>query len=200
MHPIETNNKRSLNRLVRQPDHLWQLSLNDDNLITRNIVNISPGGLSFKAPMSAFIENGQIVKFKLTLKPGEAFEGEGQIRWSRKPNDKLGQMGLFGFQFLNIPTAADSLIMKEINDSLLRARRHLIEEGVLSPSLNRNEKTKKSIRARLASLFGGIVAATLIVAFFAALWIQEHAHPQDSIAETFNKALARKLSSTQDLN
>src|ERR1700677_535483 len=58
------DNRRSNFRLQRKPEHPWQLSI-DDDLITKNIVDLSATGMSFKAPTSFNMEPGQTLNMSI---------------------------------------------------------------------------------------------------------------------------------------
>src|SRR5665213_1486598 len=99
-------NLRSTPRLPRKSSDYWQVNINNDELITRNIVDLSPMGLSFKAPLRSNFELGQTINIEVKLAPEKTFEVEGKIVWTR---DKQ-----FGLKFSRVPVFIDSFIMKAI--------------------------------------------------------------------------------------
>jgi hypothetical protein len=187
-------NKRNSARLLRQSADTWQLRVEDDKLITRNVVNISPGGLSFKAPLWSQFENGQKLKFNLCLNKQDCFEFEGRVVWVKKIEDAPGSMQQLGVEFINLPTWADISIMKQINDNHLRNRREAIERGF--PLTKR--PSPKDAKALLKALAGGVVIMGFLIALIVAAHIHQQAHPEESIAYKFNKAfLERTISNIE---
>jgi len=59
------DNRRNNYRLVRRPEHSWQLNI-EDHLITKNIVDISATGLAFKAPSSFKLGVGQTLNMAIS--------------------------------------------------------------------------------------------------------------------------------------
>src|SRR5271154_3671051 len=114
-------NRRENYRLLRKPEHSWQLSV-DDALITKNIVDLSATGLSFKAPTSFNMEPGQTLNLNISLKPGESFECQGRIIWSRSDSPSSRTMKLFGVQFEKLPAKIDAMIIQELYKETLKVR------------------------------------------------------------------------------
>lgn len=184
---------RQAMRLARQSDHSWQLHLEDDRLITKNITNLSATGMAFKAPGSSDIREGQTLKFNLSIEPGVSFECEGRVLWARGASP--GSMRQIGIQFSKLPIPLDSAIVRQINEYALRTRKDRITKG-------RRPLTQKIVMVApppVRTLIVRIVGATLIMAltsaFLTALLMHKLAHPEQSIAHTFNHSLIRKLSS-----
>jgi len=182
-------NRRGNYRLVRKPEHSWQLSI-DDALITKNIVDLSATGLSFKAPTSFNMEPGQTLNLNISLKPGESFECQGRILWSRSDSPTSRTMKLFGVQFEKLPARIDAMIIQELYRETLRIHwSQPKDEGV---PLTTNYLPPEIPRDWLP-YFRQFVTIILIAAFFMAARIYERTHPQDSIEYRFNQGLAKKL-------
>jgi hypothetical protein len=187
-------NKRLAARLHRQSSDAWQLRVEDDKLITRNILNISPGGLSFKAPLWSQFESGQKLRFSLCLNKQECHDLEGRVVWVKKVEDAPGAMQQLGVEFVNLPARADISIMKEINDTYLRSRREAIEMG--RPLVKR--VSHSDAKAMLKALAGGVIIMSFLIALIVAAHIHQQTHPEESIAFKFNKAfLERSISNTE---
>lgn len=182
-----SENKRNVTRLLRKSADVWQLRVEDDKLITRNISNISPTGLSFKAPLGSKFESGQRFRFQLCLNKEECFEFEGRIVWVKKADDVPGAMQQLGVQFENLPAWADASIMKQINDSDLEERRTQLKMGERTPT--KSPRKKLSLKALVATIAGTFILASLVAAFILAIYIHQQSHPEESIAYKFNKAL-----------
>lgn len=178
-------------RLPRQPEHTWQLRLEDDRLITKNIVNLSAGGMAFKAPLSSDIHPGQPIKFSLSIESGAAFECEGRVLWGRVSSDKPGSMKQFGVQFSKLPPSLDAAIVKQVDlfaakskrEKYLKNKRPLAEKIVMS--------APKPLRAILIKILGAILIVSLTGAFVAALLMHRDGH-------SATQSLARKISSDFD--
>jgi hypothetical protein len=181
-------NRRENYRLQRKPEHSWQLSI-DDALITKNIVDLSATGLSFKAPTSFNMEPGQTLNLNISLKPGESFECQGRILWSRSDSPSSRTMKLFGVQFEKLPSKIDAMIIQELYKETLKIRwNQPKEEDFLTTSYLPPE-----IPRDWFPYFRQFLTLILIAAFFMAARIYERTHPQDSIEYRFNQGLAKKL-------
>jgi PilZ domain-containing protein len=185
----EIENRRLNYRLARKPEHPWQLSI-DDTLITKNIVDISATGISFKAPSSFTMEPGQTLNLSISLKPGEHFDCQGRVLWRRADAPASHTMNLFGVQFDKLPAWVDAMIVQELYKEALKvrwARPTLLEAPVISlPS-------KKEITPDWNHILRQVLAVALIASFFFAARLYEKSHPQDSVEYKFNQGLAKKL-------
>ncbi len=189
-----SKDKRSIIRLDRHSSDSWQLRIEDDKLITKNITNISPTGMSFKAPLWSEFREGQRLRLNLSLSKDESFDCEGEIVWAKKIEDAPGAMQQFGVQFMRLPAKIDGAIMKAINDDALRDRRVAFDKrGRLSTDKLKPEMTARSLIASIAGVF---VIAALAAALLTAIYLHQINHPEESIAYKFNRAfLNRSISS-----
>jgi hypothetical protein len=186
-------NRRSVARLSRPHDHSWQLRVDEDRLITKNIINISPMGMSFKAPGSMPLKPGETVRLSISLSSQETFECEGRILWSRPATEKAGSMQLVGVQFFSIPARYDALIMKHLHDIQLRDRRDDLKQAkFVSP--RQRTKAEMTVRSMAAMIISAVIIAAFTVALLTAAWLHSQNHPEQDIARKFNDAMARKLS------
>jgi len=113
-------NRRSNFRLARRFEHPWQINI-DDNLITKNIVDLSASGMSFKAPASFNLEPGQILNLTVYLNPEDHFECQGRILWSKSDFTGSRTMKLFGVKFENLPLSIDTRIAQELHKEAIKA-------------------------------------------------------------------------------
>jgi hypothetical protein len=175
--------------------------LEDDRLITKNIINLSPTGMAFKAPSSSDISPGQNLRFTLSIVPGEAFECEARVLWVKPAHERPesgGSMRKVGVEFSKLPPTLDAAIVKQINEFVLRSRRQRIEAGRRPFTRKIVLSTPPSMRSAVNSLLAAIVIAALSGAFVMAMWIHQKSTPDDSIARKFDEGLLRKLSSEKD--
>lgn len=189
MSEIAIENRRQNYRLARKPEHSWQLSI-DDALITKNIVDLSATGISFKAPTSFNMEPGQTLNLNISLKPGENFECQGRILWSRSDSPTSRTMKLFGVQFENLPARIDAMIIQELYRETLKIRWNQPKDANLNSS---SLYLPPEIPRDWFPYFRQFLTIILIAAFFMAARIYERTHPQDSIEYRFNQGLAKKL-------
>jgi hypothetical protein len=188
---LSNENRRDLKRLNRSTGHTWQIHVDNDACITKNISNISPSGLAFKAPSSSHFAQGQRLKLSLSLKKGESFDCEGEVVWIRSSEDIQGSMKHLGLRFSKLPTRIDTAIMKEINDSLLLSRRLAFEKGQVN--INDTLKKKNSLQSWMATLCSLFVVISMVSALMAAVYIHQKAHPEETLEYTFNKAMIKKV-------
>ena len=186
-------NKREISRLSRQPEHSWQLSIEGDMLITKNITNISPSGLSFKAPFSTQLQKGQVVKMNLVLDHEDSFDCEGEIIWVIDSLESSGSMRQLGVKFSKLPARFDSTIMHEINIYSLKEKRATLESGRV-PEFHRSQlKQIKTLRSIVLTVCGVLVLVATTAAFVTAIYLHQSAHPEESIEYQFNKAIIKKV-------
>jgi len=188
MAEIAFDNRRQNYRLFRKSEHPWQLSVNDA-LITKNIVDLSASGISFKAPASFNMEPGQTLTLNISLKPGESFECQGRIRWSRSDSNSSRTMKLFGVQFEKLPARIDAMIVQELYKEALKIRWSQPKNEESSSTLY----LPPEIQRDWFPYFRQFLMVILIAAFFMAARIYERTHPEDSIEYKFNQGLAKKL-------
>lgn len=186
-------NKRSINRLPRQPEHSWQLKIEDDMLITKNISNISPAGLSFKAPLSANFKKGQILRMNMSIQKGDSFDCEGEIVWALEAIEANGSMRQLGVRFSKLPARIDTSIMQEINSFVLREKRLSLESGQVPEFHKPRVKEGKTLRSLIITACGILVLIATTAALITAIYIHQMTHPENSIEYQFNKALLKKV-------
>lgn len=195
---LHNSELRTAARLPRQAEHSWQLRLEDDKLITKNIVNLSAAGMAFKAPASSKFSPGQALRFSLSIEPGTSYDCEGRVLWAKASTEKPGSMHQIGIQFSKLPPQLDASIVKQIDeynhrsqrDRMKKGRRPLTEKIVMS--------TPQPLRAILIKIFGALIIMSLTSAFLAAMWIHKEAQREQSLAQKFNQSLMRKISSSND--
>ncbi len=189
-------NKRSILRLNRKPNHSWSLKVDDSKLITKNITNISPTGMSFRAPLWTEFYDGQVLLFNLSFTKEDNFECEGEIVWIRKIEDNLGVMYQFGVRFQKIPAKTDAAIMRAIHNEALRERQFTVQTS--TPISSRSVNKKPFLSSVFSTVFGFIFIASLTAAFLTAVFIHHINHPEESISHIFSQALInRNISSSK---
>ena len=186
-------NKREINRLPRQPEHNWQLKIEGDMLITKNISNISPTGLSFKAPLSANFSKGQVLKMNLSIHKEDSFECEGEIVWALDAAEANGSMRQLGVRFSKLPARFDSSIMHEINDFALREKRQALALGQVPEFHRTNVPNAKTLRSLFITACGILVIIATSAALITAIYLHQMAHPENSIEYQFNKAMLKRV-------
>ncbi|MDZ4676500.1 MAG: PilZ domain-containing protein [Oligoflexia bacterium] len=182
--------KRQIHRLQRKSHHNWSLRIGDDALITRNITNLSPAGLAFKAPEWSEFKMGQQIKVQLYLNKDENFECEAKIVWVKQAEERTGSLNALGLEFSKLPTHVDTAIMKLVNDDALEGRR-------LNFSKEFSEKfliTKKfDFRSAFSKIMGALMIASLTAALMAALYLHKHNNPEESLAFKLTNAFNKRL-------
>lgn len=188
MAEIAAENRRQNYRLTRKPEHSWQLSI-DDNLITKNIVDISASGIAFKAPSSFAMQPGQTLNLNISLKPGESFDCQGRILWSRSDTPSSHTMKLFGVKFEKLPARIDAMIVQELYKEALKARWENPTAGEPLMAHISHPSDPNEVNHFIRQ----VITLALIAAFFLAARIYEKTHSQESIEYQFNQGLAKKL-------
>lgn len=192
--PLGTNLRQSI-RLPRQPEHSWQLRLEDDRLITKNIINLSATGMAFKAPASSDIHLGQTLRFSLSIdEAGEDenrkfFECEGRVLWTKASADKPGSMHQIGVQFSKLPSSLDEALVRQVNAFSLRNQKEKVLKGKQPLTQKLVMSAPPSIRNFLMKVFGAVIIMSLTSAFLTALWMHKAIHPEQTV---------RTLSSSTD--
>jgi hypothetical protein len=189
--------QRHTGRLSRKDETHWVLNINNGELVTKNVVDLSPRGLAFKAPKKADYKRGQRIQVNLKLEH-EAPEVEctAEVVWVKPAEETLtGTSHHLGLQFVDLPAQADEAIMKRMNKIMLDQRRREVSEG-----------KKESVAKRMDSqpiqfmnpVVGMITVAILIGAFMAAVLYHESHFPQDTLAYKFQTAPFWKKQSSSD--
>lgn len=182
-------NKRELHRLPRRPDHNWQLRVDGDMLITKNIMNISPTGLAFKAPLSSKLRAGQVIHVTVSLTEDENFDCDGEIVWSSESLEVSGSMKQLGVRLLNLPARIDAAIMRELNFNALKLRRQALDTDLIPQfKLERNFQ-KVSFYSFALKICGMALVAATSAALIAAIYIHQQTHPEDTFEYKFNHAM-----------
>jgi hypothetical protein len=194
--PNPTKEKRSDLRIQRHRDLLWQLNLEDDSLITQNIINISQKGLAFKAPTSSGIAAGQFVRFTLSLNRGQTFECEGRVIWVNDSKERQGSMKQFGIIFLKQPPTLVATLSQAIQNLDFQKKETIRDE---TPQKERRGALEEFFFSSLwPSLIAGLLVVALTSAFLTAVWLYDQTHPADALAKRTNHHSARKLSSSSE--
>lgn len=176
------HNLRSTPRLKRRSEDSWQLSLNHDELITRNIIDLGPRGLAFKGPKRAQFEKGQVVDIHVRLTPEKSFETKAKIIWVREH--------LFGLKFSKVPASIDAYIMKNVHHAAVAP---LYEDefhpNVMKTIHDMRMKQKSWEDSKMfSSTMGFLTIAAMTAALVAAIYINQQKFPE--------RALATKLTET----
>jgi hypothetical protein len=186
-------NRRNLQRLGRSASHKWELKVNGDSLITKNISNISPSGLAFKALASTVYKRGQALKIHLSLTGQDHFDGDAEIVWIKETSDSHGSMKLLGLRFLYPSFRFDTAIMSELHSNALKERRALLAEDLsLSRNFHQNFKIRPNIRSLIKNLCALITLISMTTALITAVYLHQKAHPEESIEFKFNEGLMKK--------
>ena len=194
-----TQDRRDLQRLNRSSEHSWVLTVNGDALITKNIANIGPSGLSFKTPTSSSFALGQNLRLTISLKKDESFDCEGKVVWAKDSKETVGSMQLLGIRFSNLPSRVDMAIMREINDSLLSSRRQAIAQGQADPQTrNKSQKRRTTWHSVVFMTCGIFVFLAMTAALITAAYLHQQAHPEYSIEFKFNQAMMKKMFNLND--
>jgi len=178
---MSLKNQRQTSRLSRDGESQWILNINNGELVTRNVVDLSPRGLAFKAPRKADFRKGQRLQVNLKLEHEmPEVECTAEVVWVKPAEETLaGTSHHLGLHFVDLPAQADELIMGRMNRLLLAQRRREIREG-------RKESVIVAIQATpiqfMNPVVGMIAAAILIGAFLAAVIYHERNFPQDTLA------------------
>jgi hypothetical protein len=182
---MNQSNNRNTPRLPRQSKDLWQIHINHDELITRHIMNMSPTGLSFKAPQRVHFEEGQKVQLFVQVSPTETFECEAKVVWQQDQQ--------YGLRFSKIPQYFDAWIMKAINEFFLETK---AATAGWAPSFDtssfRGAQRGLERNNFLYSAMGLAMIAVMTVAFIASLFISQHRYPEYNISNIFQRALLQK--------
>jgi hypothetical protein len=190
MSAISLENRRSQFRLPRKFEHPWQINI-DDTLITKNIVDLSPSGMAFKAPASFNLEPGQIINLTIFLNTENQFQCQGRILWTKADFSDSRTMKLFGVKFENLPAALDTRIAKELHKEAIKAHwenpKAQETSRRLTPALLNSNNT-------VTEIIGQVITFLLIAAFIIASHLYQRSHPEDSIEYRFNQGLVKKLS------
>jgi len=153
---------------------VWQVNINNDELITRNIVDLSPSGLSFKAPQRSQFEPGQVITLKVNLGTEKSFEVEGKIIWTK---DKQ-----FGLKFSKVPVFIDTFIMKAIQEWALRPSLEVDSRVAESLSIFRSSRKKIEANWLLSTTMALITVAAMTAALVTAAYIHQQRHPEESLS------------------
>ncbi len=187
---IQAENKRNTFRIAPQSGKAWQININHDELITRNIVNISPTGMAFKAPVRSHFEEGQRLHLTINMATDGEFAGsfdcEGKIVWAKNHQ--------FGLEFSKVPQFFDALIMKAVHEYQMAPRRMQLENqwgfpaGSLRKATKFNEK-KSLFPSMLNLILTGLISFALIFAIF----IHQQNNTQYSLADIVEQAFHKRL-------
>lgn len=175
-----SHNNRSTQRLWRKSTDMWQIAINQDELITRNISNIGPEGLAFKAPAKTQFQKGQTVNIQFQLSPERSFDIQGQVMWSRDNQ--------FGLKFSKIPMILDSFIMSSIHELALSG-----DAGSSITSEFRNVQRAHEKKDILSSAMALFIVAIMTTAFALSVFIQQK-NPETKLANQYEKSFSRYLS------
>lgn len=155
------SNLRNTPRLSRKSSDFWQININHDELITRNIIDVSPSGLSFKAPARSQFLPGQLLQLEISLDKEKQFETEGKVIWSKD--------GQFGIKLSRMPQFIDAFIMQTIQELAVQP---LWKDERVAKSLSgfrssaREWETKKYVSSAFALFTVAAMTAALVLASF----------------------------------
>ncbi len=187
--------KRQTNRVQRKQHHNWSLRIGEDTLITRNITNLSPTGLSFKAPEWSEFKSGQEIKVQFFLNKDESFECEAKIIWIKQTQERAGNMQVLGLEFSKLPLKIDGAIMKLINDEALNDRRTNFSKDFSDKFLI---LPKSNFKTAFGKVMGALMVVSLTASLMAALYLHEKFNPENTLAYKLSNVFNKRLS-TLDL-
>ncbi|MBK9293472.1 MAG: PilZ domain-containing protein [Oligoflexia bacterium] len=179
-------NLRNTQRLLKAPTEFWQINVNYDELITRNIINLCPGGVAIKTPQRVKFERGQWLHLQIWLSPEKHFECEAKVVWVLEQS--------YGLQFFKIPMAFDAFIMRAIHESQTQLNRESLDREFKFPAtLIRESQKRLEKNAILSSTLTLAVVAVMTFAIIFAAFAHQHNNPEKSLAYIFSQAFAKKL-------
>lgn len=179
-------NLRQTPRLEKMPAEYWQLNVNYDELITRNIINLCPGGVAFKTPQRVKYEKGQWIHIQIWLTPEKSFECEAKVIWVHEQS--------YGLQFFKIPMAFDAFIMRAIHESQIHFNRDNLEKDFKFPgSLIRESQKRLEKNYILSSALTLLIVGVMTIALLMAAFAHQHNNPEKSLAYIFSQAFAKQL-------
>lgn len=174
-------NLRATPRLSRKIEDLWQVNINNDELITRNIINISPEGIAFKAPQRVKFMLGQVVRAFVRLAPDREFECEGKVVWVKDQN--------YGIHFFNFPLSYDTCVMRAIHESELSQH----QNGEFKLVGVREENRELQRKRMVSSTLDLILIALMTMAFIAVAVFHEKNNQEISFQKVLERAFSQRL-------
>jgi hypothetical protein len=182
-------NQRGAPRLDRRLFDIWQLAVNNDELITRHIINISPTGLSFKAPARVKFALGQFLKVAIRLTAEKSYDCEARVVWVKD--------GQYGVHFTFCPLSYDAFVMKTIHEQDIAAHADELAQisnrkGLLKTlRIESRDKQKKAI---LLSTLDLILVGVFTMAFIVVAVNHEQKTSSYSLEKVITKNLERFFS------
>jgi hypothetical protein len=182
-------NRRNVYRFIREGRDEWEVNVNKNYLVTKNIVDINGTGLSFRAATGLPLELGETVHLQISLAPEDVFTFSGKIAWVRPLSGTGSGMSHFGVRFEKVPAWIDARIVS-------RLQKRLLDEG--PKTLNRDPRKNHGLLQKVNwAPLEAILACSLFVGLVAAVWAYSSRHPEKSLEVIFNQGLAKKLSASQ---
>ncbi len=179
-------NLRATPRLRRRMEDFWQLNINHDELITRNIVNLSPQGVSFKTPQRVAFGLGQTIRVMIRLGSERIFECEGKVVWIKDLS--------YGVHFFKLPMSYDSWVMREIHQSELLIHRDKFSLDTKNRVQNlREENREKQKNRMLSSTFDLVLICFLTTAFIIVALIHEQGSKNSSFAKILEREFIQRM-------
>ena len=172
-------NRRHNYRIASYEDReqVWTLDINEGELVTRSVVDLSPTGIAFKAPRSVTFQRGQTIQMKLQLGTDWEIDCLGRIVWFRENTQNKGGFGHFGVEFISLKNGHSKTITQKI-------------EEVLSQGIRIQQVGKKNLEniKRLEGAMGLVTAAILMAVFLAASFYYTQRFPEKTLAYQFKNA------------
>lgn len=185
---MKTNhqNRKSV-RLPRPEKANWVLTVNDGELVTNHLLDLSPTGFSFKAPRKTSFKKGQKLTINLKLESETPdIQCDGHVVWLKNADETThGTSHHLGVHFENLPAHADQVIMKRINKGFLEDRRREVAHGLREPMSFRQQTRKQNM---INPILGIITASVILAALATASFFYERAHQDDNLASRIQKS------------
>lgn len=170
---------RSSIRLSRSPEHNWRLKVNKDDLITKNILNLSPTGIAFKAPPKSQFHRGQTLQMKIELDGETEIICQAKVIWIKKGDDS--RMIQYGAEFRFDP---EQDIGNTITKHLFKAQKLALASKEVV--FHKKEKQKRRIKGLGLSLF-----LLTIVSLLGAFFIYQQLNPDAAFAHKIKTAFSK---------
>lgn len=182
---VKAENLRATPRLSRRESDSWQLYINNDELITRNVVDVSPQGLSFKAPSRSQFVPGQTLKIEVRLAPEKHFETEAKVVWARDNH--------FGLKLSKVPQFIDAFIMKTLQEIAIKSQEFVDNAGIRHPLFEREpvakalrvlRRSQKTIESNevISSAMALFTVAAMTAALVLAAYMHQQKFPEDKLS------------------
>ncbi len=160
---------------------LWTLDLNDGELVTKHIIDLSSTGIALKVPGGFELKKGQIIDVKLTFSFGQrTLKTKGQVMWFKRASEtRTGIFNHVGIHFTEKNLELDQVVTGFINSTLLQER---------AGSAGQHFQYEKRESVKAQSALGVISLAVLIGMFLTVAFFHEKMHPEQALSKQIEMA------------